>query len=70
IAEIERLEKKIEQEKLRTPDREIAQMRKEHNNGETMYFRCFNCSENVIDYQVCQDQTGNIICRQCYHKTD
>ncbi|CAI2201529.1 2468_t:CDS:1, partial [Funneliformis geosporum] len=51
-------------------DREIAQMRKEHNNGETMYFRCFNCSENVIDYQVCQDQTGNIICRQCYHKTD
>jgi hypothetical protein len=43
-------------------------MRKEHNNGEQMFFKCFVCEKKEIDYQICQDQNGNIICHQCYNK--
>jgi hypothetical protein len=43
-------------------------MRQEHNENKEMYFECFQCKEKEIDYQICEDEVGNIICRNCYHK--
>jgi hypothetical protein len=40
-------------------------MRKEHNEGKEIYFVC-QCGEKEIDYQICEDEQGNIICQKCY----
>jgi hypothetical protein len=49
-------------------DGEINKMREEHNQGREMYFACFQCGEKEIDYQICEDGEGRIICQKCYLK--
>lgn len=49
-------------------NREIKAMREKHNGGKEMYFTCSYCEEKEVDYQIGEDEVGNVICRNCYQK--